>query len=128
MPIRMGVSVLLVVEEARWSEARRRRDPEFEALVPEEYVIDPEWEAHLWTAMGCDPGAFSFGEARYHRVCLVAPPGSRLLDQGAALFVQAMRPLVARGGLFGCDPPFDRKRARRITVSEAQAAARRLGQ
>ena len=127
MPIRMGLTVLLVVEETRWSEAKRRRDRDFEALVPEEYVLDPEWEPYLWTAMGCEPGAFSFEKARYHRVCLVAPPGSRLREQGAALFVQAMRPLVTRGWLFGCDPPFDRERAHCITVSEAKAAARRLG-
>jgi DNA gyrase/topoisomerase IV subunit B len=61
--------------------------------------------------MGFEPDGFDFGQARYHKVCIVAPEGSPVRDWVVSFFAEAMAALVASEGLHGCTPPFDRRRA-----------------
>ncbi|MGH9897060.1 MAG: hypothetical protein ACREA0_34705, partial [bacterium] len=110
--------VLLIVEEDDYESVKARRDRDTEALFPVEPIVTPEREQDLWVAMGCPSGVFNEGTARYSSVCLVTAPNSQLHSWGVAFFANSMRPLVERGGLFTCPPPFRREVAQPVLLDE----------
>jgi hypothetical protein len=110
--------VLLIVGPSYFEQAIALRDPRYHAVLPIGMTEDDK--THLLRAMGARDYDFDLRQSRYGDVCVLA---SAQEQAGLIAFVaNTVWSVVEAGWLHACEPPYERARARSVSIAEADAA------